>query len=100
LAHWLRNKAPEHFIGWIGQTSSSVLVAVENDENDKIRAVGLVSDAGEIRLNSVSPDARFRGISRSMVHALDRRARPAGQQALYTHEHWDSAALLSVKRLL
>lgn len=77
LAHWLRNKTTEHFIGWIGQTSSSVLVAVEND---KILAVGLVSDAGEIRLNDMSPDARFRGISRSMVHALEMRAALPGSR--------------------
>jgi predicted GNAT family acetyltransferase len=33
-----------------------------------------VSDAGEITLNYVSPDARFRGVSQALVRALEDRA--------------------------
>jgi GNAT superfamily N-acetyltransferase len=48
-----------------------VLVAVERGT---ILAVGSVTDAGEITLNYVSPDARFRGVSRALLGALEARA--------------------------
>ena len=39
-----------------------------------ILAVGSVTDAGEVTLNYVAPDARFRGVSRALLRALERRA--------------------------
>jgi GNAT superfamily N-acetyltransferase len=48
-----------------------LLVAVERGA---ILAVGSVTDAGEITLNYVSPDARFRGVSRALLGALEARA--------------------------
>jgi ribosomal protein S18 acetylase RimI-like enzyme len=71
LARWLSNKTPENLASWIAQPESSVLVAVEDGA---ILAVGSVTDEGEITLNYVSPDARFRGISRAMLAALEARA--------------------------
>jgi GNAT superfamily N-acetyltransferase len=56
---------------WITQPGNSVLVAVEGDG---ILAVGSVTDEGTIILNYVSPDARFRGVSRSLLAALEARA--------------------------
>ncbi|WP_246731725.1 GNAT family N-acetyltransferase [Methylocapsa sp. S129] len=75
LARWLGNKTPENFLAWIARPSNCVLVAVEGDV---ILAVGCVTDTGEINLNYVSPDARFRGISRAMLKALEERARERG----------------------
>jgi GNAT superfamily N-acetyltransferase len=75
LRRWLRNKTPERFTSWINQPGNSVLVAVEDG---KILAVGLVTDAGEIALNYVSPDARFRGVSRALLGALEARAGDRG----------------------
>jgi len=43
------------------EAGNSVLVAVDDDS---ILAGGSVTDAGEINLNYISPDARFRGVSR------------------------------------
>jgi hypothetical protein len=60
LRQWLANKTPEIIASWIARSDNSMLVAVEGDT---ILAVGSVSDAGEITLCYVSPDARFRGIS-------------------------------------
>ncbi len=71
LARWLSNKTPEIFRSWITQPANSVLVAVEAGD---ILAVGSVTDEGEITLNYVSPDARFRGVSRALLHALEARA--------------------------
>jgi len=58
-------------MAWITRPDNSVLVAVEDDG---ILAVGAVTDAGEITLNYVSPDARFRGVSRALLAALENRA--------------------------
>ena len=71
LARWLSNKTPEIFLSWLAQPANSLLVAVEGGS---ILAVGAVIDAGEINLNYVSPDARFRGVSRAMLGALEDRA--------------------------
>ena len=71
LARWLRNKTPEFVASWIAQPSNSMLVAVEDAV---ILGVGLVTDAGEIGLNYVLPDAQFRGVSRALMNALETRA--------------------------
>jgi GNAT superfamily N-acetyltransferase len=75
LARWLGNKTPEIFASWIRQPDNSLLVAAEGDD---ILAVGSVTDAGQITLNYVSPDARFRGISRALLGALEARAGERG----------------------
>jgi GNAT superfamily N-acetyltransferase len=71
LMRWLSNKTPEIVASWIADSKASVLVAVERG---MILAVGSVTDAGEITLNYVSPDARFRGVSRTLLGALEARA--------------------------
>jgi GNAT superfamily N-acetyltransferase len=71
LTRWLGNKTVENFVAWINQPDNSLLVAVEGGE---ILAVGFVTDAGSIGLNYVSPDARFRGVSRALLRALEARA--------------------------
>lgn len=75
LERWLGNKTPESFMSWLNQPGNSVLVAVEDG---KVLAVGSVTDAGKINLNYVSPDARFRGVSRALVGALEARAAERG----------------------
>jgi GNAT superfamily N-acetyltransferase len=75
LRRWLANKTPEIVASWIVQPGNSVLVAVEDAST---LAVGSVTDTGEITLNYVSPDARFRGVSRAMLTALEARALERG----------------------
>lgn len=74
LQRWLSNKTPEIFKSWI-RSDDVLLVAVDRAG---IVAVGCVTDAGEITLNYVSPDARFHGVSTAMLDALERRAREHG----------------------
>jgi GNAT superfamily N-acetyltransferase len=74
LASWLGNKTPETFRSWI-RPGNSLLVAVEDG---RLLAVGSVTDEGEITLNYVSPDARFRGVSRTLLRALEARAAERG----------------------
>jgi len=75
LRRWLANKTPEIVSSWISNASNTMLLAVEGDG---VLAVGLVSDAGEVQLNYVSPDARFRGVSRALMQALEARASEKG----------------------
>jgi GNAT superfamily N-acetyltransferase len=75
LAQWLSNKTPDIVASWMTALNNSVLVAVENDT---ILAVGAVTDTGQITLNYVSPDARFRGVSRALLRALEARALERG----------------------
>lgn len=75
LGRWLANKTPEIFREWIGQPGNSLLVA---HEWEQILAVGSVTDAGQITLNYVSPDARFRGVSKALLAALELRALERG----------------------
>jgi GNAT superfamily N-acetyltransferase len=75
LARWLNNKTPEIFLAWLERPDNSLLVAVEDG---RILGVGGVTDAGEINLNYVSPDVRFRGVSRAMLGALEARAAARG----------------------
>lgn len=75
LAQWLGNKTHENFRAWVNQPDNSILVAVANQT---ILAVGSVTDAGMIGLNYVSPDARFQGVSRALLRALEVRAAARG----------------------
>ena len=75
LARWLRNKTPEDVRAWIDRPDATLLVAIETDA---IVAVGMVTDTGELLLNFVSPDARFRGVSRTLLKALEARASARG----------------------
>src|SRR5262249_16121872 len=75
LERWLANKTTENVASWISNNANSVLVAVEGKA---IIAVGSVTDAGEITLNYVSPDARFRGLSKPLLLGLERGALERG----------------------
>jgi GNAT superfamily N-acetyltransferase len=75
LAKWLLNKTPEIVASWIGLPDDSMLVAVEGST---ILAVGGITKAGNVNLNYVSPDARFCGVSRALLAALEERALERG----------------------
>jgi GNAT superfamily N-acetyltransferase len=72
LTRWLSNKTAENVASWIARPDNSLLVA---EDEGTIVAVGSVTDAGHIDLNYVSPDSRFRGVSRSIMRALESRAK-------------------------
>lgn len=44
-------------------------------------AVGCVTNSGEITLNYVSPGARFRGVSKALLGALEARAMEQGNES-------------------
>jgi GNAT superfamily N-acetyltransferase len=49
-------------------------------KDNSLLAVGSITDAGEITLNYVSPDARFRGVSTTLLAALEARAIEQGHE--------------------
>jgi len=75
LTAWLSNKTPETVAGWMRRADASYLVAVNQGA---IAAVGAVTDAGEVLLNYVSPEFRFRGASTALLAALETRATERG----------------------
>lgn len=80
LASWLANKTPEKFKEWVRAADSLCLVATTGD--DTILGVGLMSKAGEIRLNYVSPEARFQGVSSALIGALEEAAAKLGLERI------------------
>ncbi len=75
LAKWADSKTPELLASWIADPASTFLVA---EESGTLLAVGSVSIRGEIGHNYVAPEARFQGISRAMIAALETLARKHG----------------------
>ena len=78
LEKWLSNKTPDHVRSWIARPDNYVVVA---SEDAAIVGVGAVTSAGEILLNYVSPDARFRGVSKAILDRLEAKARELGNAA-------------------
>lgn len=72
LASWLANKTPEKFREWAANADDFCCVAEGKD--GAILGVAYLAKAGEIRLNYVSPDARFQGVSGALVAALEAQA--------------------------
>jgi GNAT superfamily N-acetyltransferase len=73
LDAWLANKTPANVRAWIGK--HHMLVAVDGAA---ILGVAAMTGSGEIILNYVSPDARFRGVSKALIQALEARAESLG----------------------
>ncbi len=75
LADWLSNKTPENVAAWISNPRCFVFVATEGET---ILGVAAMMKTGEILLNYVSPDARFRGVSKALIGRLEAQARELG----------------------
>lgn len=71
LDKWLANKNPETLAAWIANEGGEMLVA---ERGGALCAVGWVLRSGEIALNYVAPEARFSGVSKAMISALEARA--------------------------
>jgi GNAT superfamily N-acetyltransferase len=72
LSKWLANKTPANVAKWIVDENSYTFVA---EESGVIIGVGAITDTGKITLNYVSPDARFKGVSKAMLERLETKAR-------------------------
>lgn len=75
LADWLANKTPENVAAWIGNSNNVVYVAVNDG---RIVGVAAMERTGRISLNYVSPDVRFKGVSKALLAGLECKARELG----------------------
>lgn len=75
LKKWLNNNTSNNMRSWIADPDSYVVVATEGAA---IIGVGAITSSGEITLNYVSPDTRFRGVSKAILNQLEARARELG----------------------
>jgi GNAT superfamily N-acetyltransferase len=75
LSRWLANKTPENVAAWISDPGNVVYVAIDAGA---IVGVASMTRAGLITLNYVSPDARFKGVSKALLATLERKAADLG----------------------
>jgi GNAT superfamily N-acetyltransferase len=71
LVEWLANKTPANFEQWIGSKQHISVVAERNNE---LLGFALLNLRGTIDLLYVSPNARFSGISKALLAALEQAA--------------------------
>ncbi len=76
VSGWIENKTEENVLRWIGDPAGAVFVA---EVGGKLAGVGMVRTDGEVLLNYVHPEARFRGVSGALMDALEAEARAAGR---------------------
>ena len=68
VASWTANKTPEEWSIWLQQSDVAIYVAILNG---CIVGVGAVTLSGEVRLNYVSPDARYCGVSKALLARME-----------------------------
>jgi N-acetylglutamate synthase-like GNAT family acetyltransferase len=77
LQKWLANKTPANLRSWIAGPNNHMFVATDGEA---ILGVASVTTSGEITLNYVSPDARFRGVSRALLRRVEAKAAELGNE--------------------
>ena len=68
IAAWTRNKTPE---GVAAMQANADLLLFVAEVSGRIGAVGALTRSGEIALNYVAPDMRFRGLSKAILAHLE-----------------------------
>lgn len=79
LKHWLENKTPVNFETWI---VSKEHVAFAAEHETKLVGFAMLNLRGYVALLYVSPEARFKGISKTLLAALEEGASAAGIREL------------------
>ena len=77
LAKVLANKTPANLSSWIAKPDNHMFVATDGDA---ILGVACVTSCGEVTLNYVSPDVRFRGVSKALLQRLEAKAAELGNE--------------------
>lgn len=68
LAAWTANKSEAGVAKMLADSDLRIFVAELDEE---VAAVGAIDTTGKIGLNYVAPIARFRGVSKAMLHRLE-----------------------------
>jgi GNAT superfamily N-acetyltransferase len=82
IAAWVANKTEDSWRLWCANRKARVLVAVASGN---ILGVGMMSEGGEVLLNYVAPEARFQGVSRALMQAMEAEAVQIGLPATRLH---------------
>ncbi|WP_122519828.1 GNAT family N-acetyltransferase [Pannonibacter phragmitetus] len=72
---WIANKTAENMVRWMDQAEGFLIA---EDGAGGVAAVALASGAGEIHLNYVHPEHRFKGYSRALMLELETWVRDLG----------------------
>lgn len=75
LSRWLANKTVENVTRWIANPENINAVA---ESGGRLLAAACIRRDGELILNYVSPDARFKGVSSKMLAFMEAQARALG----------------------
>lgn len=75
LTRWLANKTPQDVRTWIEGSGRFVIA----EERGRIEGVGAAIASGEITLNYVLPGARYCGVSKAVLRALETHLRTQGR---------------------
>lgn len=68
IAAWTANKTPDSWLAWLAQPGASLFVIERAAE---IIGVGMVDGGGTILLNYVAPEARYQGVSTTLLEAME-----------------------------
>ena len=71
IESWLANKTPKAWALWIANPDARVYAATDSG---RILGVGMMTTSGEILLNYVLPAARFQGVSKALIGAMEAEA--------------------------
>jgi GNAT superfamily N-acetyltransferase len=83
LELWLANKTADMVSSWIEGPNHIVCAVQDEAGTSRILGVGMTSETGEIQLNYVHPDARYSGVSKAVMRALEAYLRGLGQPRAY-----------------
>lgn len=72
LEGWLANKTPANFTTWFRQLGLYGFIA---EHDGTMTGVGLLAGSGEIMLLYVAPEARFQGVSKALLVAMEEQLR-------------------------
>ncbi|MBK7687052.1 MAG: GNAT family N-acetyltransferase [Rhodocyclaceae bacterium] len=80
LAAWLQNKTPDNVRRWL-QTEGALSVVAEIQ--GAVAGFALATSLGELMLCYLVPEARFTGVGRAMLAAIERKAAAVGIDTLH-----------------
>jgi GNAT superfamily N-acetyltransferase len=80
LARWLANKTASNFTRWVVDDQHILFLA---EVNERVAGVSMLTRDGEVQLDYVSPDYRFRGVSKALLAAMEAKAKVLGLVELW-----------------
>lgn len=80
LSIWLRNKTPETMAGWFATPENFSVVATSTEQ---VIGVGLLTAKGELALCYVLPEARYQGVGKSLLNAMESHAMQLGVTEIF-----------------